>query len=340
MFDPTSPQPNIHNEEQDTVMGPLTRTGVGVALAGGVLVTAVSIGHTPDSGKADAKSTKSTETAEKETPKGPYVALGDSYTSGPKIPPQTGTPIGCDRSGRNYPSLVAKDLGLKAADFRDVSCSGATTADLTAPQSTGNGTNPAQLSALNTDTRLVTLGIGGNDIGFSSLITKCVGTGTLFKLADRITDDISDNAPCKEKYVSGSTDKMSQKIRTTGDRLTQVLNEIERRAPNARVLVVGYPSILPVENTACGRGLPIAPGDVTFLRQKQQELNTMLDRHARAAGATYVDTFAPSAGHDACSPAATRWIEPLRPSSPAAMVHPNERGERGMATAVLNAVRS
>ncbi|KPI07500.1 hypothetical protein OK074_0210 [Actinobacteria bacterium OK074] len=318
-------------------MGQLTRTGMGVALACGILVTAVGIGQSSDSNN-NVKSAKSAKSATEEEPTGPYVALGDSYTSGPRIPPRTGTPIGCDRSGRNYPALVAKELGLKAADFRDVSCSGATTSDLTAPQSTGNGTNPAQLSALTTGTELVTLGIGGNDIGFSSLITECVGAGTLFKLADRITD-VTDKAPCKEKYTSGGTDDVSRKIRTTGNRLTRVLNEIEHRAPNARVYVVGYPSILPVKGTACGRGLPIAPGDVTFLRQKQQELNSMLGQRARAARATYVDTFTPSAGHDACSPAATRWIEPLKPSSPAAMVHPNERGEQGMATAVLSAVK-
>jgi lysophospholipase L1-like esterase len=307
---------------------------MGVALACGVLVTAVSLGQSSDgSGKSHDKSTA------EEISKGPYVALGDSYTSGPKIPPQTGTPAGCDRSGRNYPALVAKGLGLKTADFRDVSCSGATLSDLTASQSTGNGTNPAQLSALSADTRLVTLGIGGNDIGFSSMITKCVGTGTLFKLAERVTD-ITDKAPCKEKYTSGGTDKVAQKISSAGDRLTRALNEIQRRAPEARVYVVGYPSILPTKSTRCGRGLPIAPGDVTFLREKQQELNTMLSGRARAAGATYVDTFTPSAGHDACSPAATRWIEPLKPSSPAAMVHPNERGERGMATAVLSTVKS
>jgi lysophospholipase L1-like esterase len=307
-------------------MGTLARTGMGVALACGVLVTAVSVGRNSDS--ADTK----------EVPKGPYVALGDSYTSGPKIPPQTGAPAGCDRSGRNYPALVAKELGLKTADFRDVSCSGATIADLTAPQSTDNGTNPAQLSALSATTKLVTLGIGGNDIGFSSMMTKCVATGTLFKIADKLTD-ITDNAPCKEKYASGSTDEVAQKIRATGDRLTRALSEIERRAPEARVYIVGYPAILPVKGTACGRGLPLAPGDVTFLRQKQQELNTMLSDRARAAGGTYVDTFTPSSGHDACSPANTRWIEPLRPSSPAAVVHPNEHGERGMATAVLRALK-
>jgi hypothetical protein len=79
---------------------------------------------------------------------------------------------------------------------------------------------------------------------------------------------------------------------------------------------------------------------VTFLHQKEQQLNTMLSETAKAAGATYVDTFTPSIGHDACTPAGTRWIEPLKPSSPAAVVHPNLRGEKGMATAVLRVLKS
>ena len=89
-----------------------------------------------------------------------YVALGDSYTAGPGVPDRTGTPAGCDRSDRNYPSLVARELGIGSADFRDMSCSGATIADLSAAQSTDDGDNPAQLSALSGTTRLVTLGIG------------------------------------------------------------------------------------------------------------------------------------------------------------------------------------
>jgi lysophospholipase L1-like esterase len=110
------------------------------------------------------------------------VALGDSYTAGPRIPDRTGAPAGCDRSDHDYPALVAERLGLRAADFRDVSCSGATVADLTTPQSTDDGTNPAQLSALSAGTRLVTLGIGGNDIGFASLVTTCVKAGVFYDL--------------------------------------------------------------------------------------------------------------------------------------------------------------
>lgn len=318
-------------------MGLLARTGLAGIITGGVLLTVIGVAHEGDgSGGTGPEPTQVPAAA---PARGPYVALGDSYTSGPGIPEQSGRPVGCDRSSRNYPALVAKELGIEAADFRDMSCSGATTADLTAPQTTDHGTNPAQLSALSTKTRLVTLGIGGNDIGFSSMITKCVTAGALYKAADNLMD-VSEQAPCERRYHSGDMDSVGQRIETTGQRLDRALDEVKRRAPQARVYVVGYPAILPATASACDGALPLAPGDVTFLREQEDELNAMLRQRAEAAGATYVDTHTPSVGHDACSPPKTRWIEPLEPSSPAARVHPNARGERGMADAVLRAVRS
>ncbi|WP_327721814.1 SGNH/GDSL hydrolase family protein [Streptomyces sp. NBC_00490] len=309
-------------------MGPYARAGLAGIMSCGVLVTAVLIGR-PDSTHANAN--------EKRPHAGPYVALGDSYTSGPKIPRQSGTPAGCERSDHNYPAVVAHQLGVTATDFRDVSCSGATITDLTAPQKTSNGTNPAQLSALSTRTRLVTLGIGGNDIGFGSTVTKCVTMGAMYGAigSDRV---FSDDAPCKKQYVDGGADEVAQKIQASGRQLSATLAEIERRAPKARVYVVGYPAILPADGKGCGRELPLAPGDATYLHDKGQQLNTMLSRQAEAAGATYVDTYSPSVGHDACSAEKTRWIEPLRPSRPAAAVHPNAQGEQGMADAVLRAI--
>ncbi|MFF7469015.1 GDSL-type esterase/lipase family protein [Streptomyces sp. NPDC008092] len=312
-------------------MGPLARTGLAGVLSCGVLIAVVSIERAD---KGDGKSRAPAPTA---VVQGPYVALGDSYTSGPGIPDQTGKPAGCDRSSRNYPALVAKRLGVKAADFRDMSCSGATTTDLTAPQSTDDGTNPAQLSVLDRRTRLVTLGIGGNDIGFSSMITKCVTAGALYKAAAQLAS-VPDQAPCKGSYQSGGTDTVTEKIDATRQRLDRALREVHERAPQARVYVVGYPSILPSDASACDRAIPLAPGDVTFLRDQEGRLNTMLRERAEAAGATYVDTHTPSAGRDACSPAGTRWIEPLEPASPAARVHPNARGEQGMAEAVLKSI--
>jgi lysophospholipase L1-like esterase len=297
---------------------------IGVLLACATLVAAVGITrHEAGPGPVGVAA-----------PRGPYVALGDSYTAGPGIPDRTGTPAGCDRSDHDYPALVAERLGLRAADFRDMSCSGAVIADLTAPQSTDGGTNPAQLSALSAGTRLVTLGIGGNDIGFSSLVTTCVKAGAFYEMTGR-GKFTGDDAPCREKYVSGDTDVVQRKIDAAGERLSEALAEVGRRAPGARVYVVGYPAILPSAGSGCADDLTIAPGDATYLHDKEQQLNAVLRKRAQDAGAGYVDTYEPSAGRDACSGEDTRWIEPLMPSLPAAPMHPNEHGARGMADAVL-----
>lgn len=300
------------------------RAGLAGVLACGVIGAAIGIGRGGD----DAGSAP---------PKGPYVALGDSYTAGPKIPDQGGKPAGCDRSDHNYPALVAAGLGLDGADFRDVSCSGATLGDLSAAQSTDDGTNPAQLSALSARTRLVTLGIGGNDIGFSSMIKQCVKAG-MFYFATGSGKYLKQDAPCREQYVSGNTDQVRAKIRAADARLSRTLAEVKRRAPRARVYVIGYPAILPSDGNGCGGEMALAPGDIAYLHDKEQQLNTMLRQRAEATGVGYVDTYMPSVGRDACSASGTRWIEPLLPSAPAAAVHPNARGERGMADAVLKAL--
>src|SRR5262245_16851350 len=100
-------------------------------------------------------------TANAAAPAGRYVALGDSYTSGPLIPIQVD--LNCVRSNRNYPSLVT--ASIHSSSFTDVSCGGATTGDVLNP---GNGELgrpvPAQISAVNAATALVSVGIGGNDI--------------------------------------------------------------------------------------------------------------------------------------------------------------------------------
>jgi len=266
---------------------------------------------------------------------GPYVALGDSYTSGPDIPNQIGTPVGCQRSDHNYPSLVAQNLHLSAAQVRDVSCSAATVDDLATPQSTGNGTNPAQLTALTVTTTLVTLGIGGNDIDFAAILTRCVELDLIPALISRGASGL---APCRASYTSPGPDQIQQRIQTASGHLADALIQIARRAPHARVYVVGYPRLLPDGGAACAHTLGITSVDVTFLNNEEVALNSMLRQRAEAAGAVYVDTYTPSSGHDACSDPATRWIEPLKPTSPAAVMHPNARGQQAMADAVTQAI--
>lgn len=254
-----------------------------------------------------------------------YVALGDSYTAGPLIPSQTGSPAGCLRSNHNYPSLVA--AALRAASVRDVSCSGAATPDMTNPQQVGIGSNPPQLNALSASTSLVTLQIGGNDINFINIVINCTALS--------FTDPFG--SPCKSRYTSGGTDQLRQAISRTAPKVAAVLTAIHQRAPHARVLLVGYPDILPNSGSGCWPLVPIAHGDVPYLRGIEAALNQMLATQAAAHGATYVNTYTRSIGHDVCQPPGTEWIEGLVPISPAAPFHPNARGESGMARDVAAA---
>ena len=322
-------------------MRPTVRTFLATALASCCLLTSCSLDG--DSGHSVAAPARPAALLD-----GEYVALGDSYTSGPDLPSQTGEPAGCARSDHNYPALVAQALKFTGSRFHDQSCSGATIADLSAPQSTKDGTNPAQFSALSTSTELVTLGIGGNDLGFSTLISTCVQAGLLYFAMPEGSNFLG-QAPCRNRYLAGASDsafddssdgtELEQKLRTTGTRLAAALLQIRLRAPLAKIYVIGYPAILSPGGSRCGHDMRLAPGDVTFLDDLEQKLNATLRRQAEAADAGFVDTYTPSTGLGACSAPGRRWIEPLIPVEPAAAVHPNARGERGMADAVLTLAR-
>ncbi|MFD3518523.1 SGNH/GDSL hydrolase family protein [Streptomyces sp. NPDC058657] len=251
------------------------------------------------------------------TPAERYVSLGDSYTSAPGVPVQIDA--NCGRSNSNYPSLTARELDI--ASFRDVSCGGATTAEMWRAQ----GTNPPQLDALNKRTTLVSLQIGGNDIGFGEIIATCARLGA--------TDPTG--APCTAHYTKGGTDVLARRIAAAAPRVHKVIRAIHQRAPRAKVYVLGYPAITPETGPGCWPSVPTAAGDVAYNRATAKRLNAMLRIVATLSRATYVDTYKPSIGHDACRPPATRWVEPLVPASPAAPFHPNAKGEKAMADALL-----
>ncbi|MEU6041192.1 SGNH/GDSL hydrolase family protein [Actinomadura sp. NPDC047616] len=246
-----------------------------------------------------------------------YVALGDSFTAGPLIPRQYGTPAGCLRSNRNYPALVAARLRLR---LTDVSCTGARVRDLSASQRTPLGTNPPQLNALTRDTALVTVGIGGNDLGFKSISVACGLASTTNPLG----------APCAGRYADTYNERPDKIRPLVGD----VLREIRARAPRARVMVVGYLRLLP-DAPGCWPLVPVARGDLAFLNDLQRDLNRVLAERARAHGADFVDAYQGGEGHDMCAPAGRRWVEGILPSSVAAPVHPNAAGMREVADRVV-----
>lgn len=250
-----------------------------------------------------------------------YVALGDSYTAGPLIPEIRNDPLGCVRSTRNYPARLAAQLDVSS--YVDVSCSGARTKHLRTPQRTSSGTNPAQLNALSPETDLVTLGIGGNDFGlFGSLLEKCP------KLARRHPD----GAPCRKWFNRTGVDAKLRDARRIGDRVERGIREIQRRAPEARVVVVGYLRIVPVGQRYCRKRVPFAKGDYGWANSVERTLNYAIRDAARARDVTYVGMYPASRGHTACAPKRKAWVngqhtDLLR----AASYHPFGRGMRGIA---------
>lgn len=256
-----------------------------------------------------------------------YVALGDSYTAAPLVPTQQVITVsaGCMQSDHNYPHVVATHV---TPLLSDASCSGATTDNMTNAQVVTPGVNAPQFDRLTAQTQLVTLGIGGNDIGFAEVAATCATLG----LAD------ASGSPCRDQYVAGDDDTISDRITALGPKLTAVLDGIHTRAPSAKVFVVGYPAILPDTGDGCYPTMPIAAGDVPYLRAKEIELNAAVQQAAVAHGDVYVDTYTPSIGHDACQANGVKWVEPVVPTQPAAPVHPNADGEAGMANAVVAAM--
>jgi lysophospholipase L1-like esterase len=256
---------------------------------------------------------------------GPYVSLGDSYTAAPLVPNPTGSPILCGRSTNNYPSDVSR--ALSPLSFTDASCSSATTADMAQSQSLDGGvqTAPPQFNALASSDALVTLGIGGNDAGLIGVAEEC---GKLDVIRPFGT-------ACKNHYTSGGSDPNKAAINATGPKVAAVIQGIHARAPQAEVLVVGYPDGLPTNGSACWPLVPLSAGDITYFNSLETALNTVLRNAANANGATYVDTFTSSIGHDACKAPGTAWVNGFIPTSAAFPLHPNQAGEQNMANQVL-----
>jgi len=253
---------------------------------------------------------------------GPYVALGDSYTSAPLVPDPTGSPVLCLRSTHNYPQDVR--AAIAPSSFTDASCSGATTVDMTQTQSLSAGeSNPPQFNALSAADALVTVGIGGNDANLIGVAEECVELDTLWPFGDR----------CKAHYQSGGVDTEVQKIDSVQPLVAAVIQGIHARAPQAKVLVVGYPDGLPQNGTNCYPIVPFSDADVSWFNSLEIDLNAVLQQAASANSATYVNTFTSSIGHDACA-GSNAWVNGLVPTSAAYPLHPNAAGEANMARQV------
>lgn len=249
-----------------------------------------------------------------------YVALGDSYTAAPLVP-TTDINNGCLRSTGNYPALVA--AALPGTRLVDVSCSGADSSSMVGVQETGNQAQSAQFDALSRGTDLVTVGIGGNDF---NLFGTMIGTCAQLRSSD------PHGAPCEAKFTQGGADLLTRELHQIRGHVAAIVAGIRDRAPRARVVVVGYPQIVPAHGT-CPALLPLATGDYRFARQINEGLATALQQGARDADA-YVDVFAASAGHDICS--THPWINGQQTDPSRALAfHPFAVEQKAVARLVL-----
>ncbi|MFE9598398.1 SGNH/GDSL hydrolase family protein [Streptomyces hokutonensis] len=252
----------------------------------------------------------------------PYVALGDSYASGAGLAGVKDAE--CDRTSGSYPSLIARFFAVAGPrhSFKDVTCSGATTRDFW----NARGSKPPQIDALTSDTRLVTLTLGGNDVGFSSVLATCA----------RVASSDRDGSPCERYFTADGKDVLEERVATMEGRVHDVLADIRRRSPHAKVIVVGYPALFPDDGVACPE-VPFAKGDFAYLRDTTKKANRALERQAVAAGAgtSFADTYTPTIGHDMCRPRDERWIESLNPAANTMAAHPNPLGQSVMAASAL-----
>ncbi|SBT48420.1 SGNH/GDSL hydrolase family protein [Micromonospora narathiwatensis] len=223
-----------------------------------------------------------------------YVALGDSYASGVGADSYTSESGSCMRSNNAYPALY--NTNIKPASYRSVACSGATTTDVI----------NNQLSALSSTTTLVSVTIGGNDVGFSSIMTTCV---------------LNSEAQC-----IAAIDAAENKARSElPGKLANVYNGIKSRSPSARVVVVGYPVFYQLGN-------PICVGLTEKSRAKINEGINLVDdiirTAATSAGFKFADVRSSFVGHQLCS-GGEKWLHALNFLNLTISYHPTAAGQSG-----------
>lgn len=221
----------------------------------------------------------------------PYTALGDSYSSGVGTRTYYADGTSCQRSPKAYPPIVASRLG---AQLTFAACSGAKTQDVL----------DTQLGSLNTSTAQVSISIGGNDAGFSSVITQC--------------------AKPWPYTCWGDIDNAQSFIRNTlPGRLNNVYTQIRNRAPNAKVAVLGYPRLFKPADT-CNSGARISKDEAIRLNDTADILRDVTRGRAQAYGFRFTDPIPSFIGHGVCD--SPEWINGL--SSPVTeSYHPNVTGQ-------------
>jgi lysophospholipase L1-like esterase len=256
-----------------------------------------------------------------------YYALGDSYSAGEGAPPYTNQT--CHHSNNTYSFLLndetPRPFDMPTPDL--IACSSATTGsiDQTAQQGTP-GTQLQQLKSQPQGDVLVTLTIGGNDIGFSSVLKSCI---------------LSFHS-CTSMQAS-----VSQKITALEPRLVQVYKEIRQASPAADIVVLGYPLLVAdpahadCHNPIMHVGLSAA--EMTMIRTLAHQLNTVIAQAAAQAGVVSATSEVESAfaGHEMCAPLeSNEWINEITGLNDnlAGTAHPELAGYEAYASVVDQAL--
>jgi lysophospholipase L1-like esterase len=226
-----------------------------------------------------------------------YVALGDSYSSGVGTREYINDGTNCMRSNYAYPKIDADRLG---ASLSFQACSGARTYDVL----------NNQLGTLNSGTSYVTISVGGNDAGFADVITQCA-------------------KPWPYTCTSQISNSQSFIRNTLPGLLDNVYNQIRAKAPNARVVVVGYPRLFNGET--CNLLARISSQEEADLNTTADILATTIGGRAAAHGFSFVDSRGPFTGHAICDD--VEWLNGL--SNPISeSYHPNRSGQQEFANLV------
>lgn len=244
-----------------------------------------------------------------------YVALGDGFAAGPYVGRTTDP--NCLRSVDDYPAQVAK--ALKVVKLTDVSCTGADTRALT-NKSKASATKkklPAQLSAVNRETDLVTLGIGLEDRGLlTTMFNICV------------------NLPCGSRVSPGP---IRTQLGLFGDTVTSAVRAIQDKAPNAYIVLVGYPSFTPTDNR-CSKIPRISAAELDIATKVIDEVNSAIRSAALQTGASYVDVASISTNHELCSD--EPWVSgKTAKKGKSRAYHPLAAEQKAVAEAVATQVR-
>ncbi len=236
-----------------------------------------------------------------------YVAMGSSFAAGPGIASSADVPATrCARSSDNYPHLLARRLHLR---LTDVSCSGATTEHLLGPWNE----LPPQLEALTSDTRLVTITIGGNDVGYIGTL----GSASCRSFAVPPPGAPGGKCPEPPRTVEADWTKLDRSLR-------RIVAEARQRAPLARIVFVDYLSVLPPAGTCAAT--PLAGGQADAGRAIATRLAWVTRRAAKQSGAEVFRASDLSQNNSACS--LQPWVTgfPLPGSPRFVPYHPNARG--------------